>query len=104
MELPSAEIMQTKSTILVVEDDPTLLDTLHYNLHKQGYRVLTASHGRVAMTLAEEHKPNLILLDVMLPIMDGITLCQKLRAKGFEIPILIVFNGFLSNFTMDGIN
>lgn len=88
-ETATKEIMQTKSTILVVEDDSTLLETLDYNLKKQGYRVLTASHGRVAITLGEEHKPNLILLDVMLPGLNGFEVCRILR-QTTNAPILML--------------
>ncbi len=81
--------MTVKPTILIVEDDPTLLDTLEYNLYKQGYRTLTASHGRVALTLAQEHNPDLFILDLMLPGLDGFEICRILRQKT-NAPIIML--------------
>lgn len=75
--------------ILVVEDEITLLETLEYNLSKQGYRVFTASHGRVALQLARDKKPDLIVLDVMLPGMDGLEICRILRRE-MNAPILML--------------
>lgn len=75
--------------ILIVEDEITLLETLEYNLRKQGYRVLTTSHGRVGLQLAREHNPDLILLDVMLPGMNGFELCRILRRE-MSAPILML--------------
>lgn len=75
--------------VLVVEDEVTLLETLDYNLQKQGYRVFTASHGRVALQLARQHSPDLILLDVMLPGMDGLEVCRVLRRE-MSAPILML--------------
>ncbi|MCA9959255.1 MAG: response regulator, partial [Anaerolineales bacterium] len=67
--------------ILVVEDDATLLETLEYNLARQGYEVITAVNGRVALELARRQEPNLILLDVMLPELDGFEVCRILRQE-----------------------
>lgn len=75
--------------ILVVEDDGTLQEMLQYNLERQGYEVLTAGDGRVALRLAREHKPDLILLDVMLPGADGFEVCRTLR-KELSVPILML--------------
>lgn len=75
--------------VLVVEDDPTLLETLQYNLERQGYQVIFTTHGRVALTLAREHQPDLIILDVMLPGLDGVEVCRILRRE-MNIPILML--------------
>lgn len=75
--------------ILVVEDDATLQEMLQYNLERQGYGVLVTGDGRVALRLAREHKPDLILLDVMLPGMDGFEVCRTLR-KELSVPILML--------------
>ena len=75
--------------LLVVEDEITLLETLEYNLKKQGYRVITAAHGRIALELARQQSPDLILLDVMLPGMDGLELCRILRRET-SAPILML--------------
>lgn len=76
--------------ILVVEDEPTLQETLAYNLEKQGYRVETVSDGRAALETARRLKPDLIVLDIMLPALDGIEVCKTLRRESFTSPILML--------------
>ena len=78
-----------KPKILVVEDEITLLETLEYNLSKQDYHVYTASHGKVAINLAREVKPDLIVLDIMLPGVDGLEICRTLRRE-MSTPILML--------------
>ena len=78
-----------ENKILVVEDDNTLLEMLEYNLSRQGYQVVTAKDGRSALTFARQEKPNLIVLDVMLPGIDGFEVCRILR-KEFSFPILML--------------
>lgn len=75
--------------VLVVEDDKTLLETLAYNLQRQGYEPLVTENGRTAVTLARIQKPDLIILDVMLPGLDGFEVCRILR-KEFSTPILML--------------
>jgi DNA-binding response OmpR family regulator len=75
--------------ILVVEDEPSLLDTLEYNLSRQGYEVCTAADGPSALEVAREERPDLILLDVMLPGMDGFEVCRILRQE-MSVPILML--------------
>lgn len=75
--------------IVVVEDDATLLDTLEYNLEKQGYTVFTASHGLKALDLIREQQPDLIVLDVMLPGLDGLEICRVVR-RDMNVPILML--------------
>ena len=76
-------------TILIVEDEPTLLETLEYNLKHQGYLVETASDGQSALNKAKQVQPELIVLDIMLPIMDGFEVCRLLR-KDMTMPILML--------------
>ena len=76
-------------TILVVEDDATLLDVLRYNLTKEGYSVLTAKDGQEGLELARNRKPDLLLLDIMLPRLDGLEVCRILR-KETSVPILML--------------
>jgi DNA-binding response OmpR family regulator len=76
-------------TILVVDDEISLLETLAYNLKKQGYLVHTASTGTLALQLARELKPDLILLDIMLPEMDGFEVCRTLRQE-MNTPVLML--------------
>ncbi len=75
--------------ILVVEDDISLRETLAYNLEKQGYTVETAGDGKQGLQLARLIQPDLILLDVMLPGMDGFDVCRILRQE-MDIPILML--------------
>jgi DNA-binding response OmpR family regulator len=76
-------------TILVVEDEISLQETLAYNLKKQGYLVHTASTGTLALESAREIKPDLILLDIMLPEMDGFEVCRTLRQE-MNTPVLML--------------
>ena len=75
--------------VLVVEDEPSLLDTLEYSLQRQGYDVSTASDGHKALEIAREQTPDLVLLDVMLPGLDGFEVCRILR-KETSVPILML--------------
>ncbi|MBP6471540.1 MAG: response regulator transcription factor [Chloroflexi bacterium] len=75
--------------VLVVEDDTTLLETLEYNLSHQGYEVVTAVNGRDALALARSSQPDLIVLDVMLPGVDGFEVCRILR-KELSMPIIML--------------
>ena len=75
--------------ILLVDDEPALLDTLAYNLRGSGYDVVTAADGAAALELARSASPDLVVLDLMLPEIDGLTVCRSLRAVA-DIPILIL--------------
>ena len=75
--------------ILVIEDEISLRETLAYNLHKQGYLVETSGDGLQGLQLARQMSPDLILLDVMLPGMDGFEICRILRQE-MDIPILML--------------
>lgn len=66
-------------TILIVDDEPDILDFLSYTIKKEGYRVFTAKNGEEAIKLAQQLRPSLILMDVMMPQMDGIEACQIIR-------------------------
>ena len=76
-------------TVFVVEDDITLQETLEYNLSRQGYEVMVAGNGRSALEMARNNPPDLIVLDVMLPGMDGFEVCRILR-KEMRVPILML--------------
>ena len=75
--------------VLLVEDDRTLLDVLKYNLTKEGHDVITASDGVEALDVARDKKPDLIVLDVMLPKLDGFEVCRILRRE-MTVPILML--------------
>lgn len=76
-------------TILVVEDEPALRDTLFYNLKKDGFTVETVGDGRAALDSARKLKPDLIILDIMLPELDGFEVARILR-KETTTPILML--------------
>ena len=78
--------------ILVVDDEPDILEFLRYNLVKEGYDVSTANNGEEGIKKAEAEKPNLIILDIMMPPPDGFTLTSMLRddVKFARTPILII--------------
>jgi DNA-binding response OmpR family regulator len=75
--------------ILIVEDEPALLETLAYNLTRQGYQVETAGEGRAGLEAARKNHPDLVVLDVMLPVLDGFEVCRILRQE-MNVPILIL--------------
>jgi DNA-binding response OmpR family regulator len=75
--------------ILIVEDEATLVETLAYNFTRQGYTVFTAVNGRTALEIARRELPDVIILDVMLPGMDGLEVCRILR-KEMSVPILML--------------
>lgn len=70
-----------KPTILLIEDDPDILELAQYNLERDGFSVSTASDGEEGLRKAQGVKPDLIVLDLMMPGMDGLKVCQKLRAS-----------------------
>jgi len=82
---------QELTKILIVDDDPDILEFLDYNLRKEGYNVMQASNGKEALLMADRFIPDLILLDVMMPEMDGITTCQELRKNKNLSAVFIVF-------------
>lgn len=77
-------------TILIVEDEPSLQETLAYNLEKQGYTVESAGDGRTALETARRLRPDLIVLDIMLPGLDGVEVCKTLRREDFPFPIIML--------------
>ena len=83
------ENLGNKKTILIVDDEKPIVDILVYNLQKEGYNTLEANDGAEAVEVALSKKPDLMLLDIMLPKMDGLTVCKKIRAA-LNIPILML--------------
>ncbi len=78
-----------KKTILIVDDEKTIVDMLVYNLQKEGYNTLEAGDGETAVNVALEQKPDLVLLDIMLPKMDGLAVCKRIR-QYLNVPILML--------------
>lgn len=81
-----------RKTILVVDDEPNIVDLLVFNLEKEGYNTIVANDGITAVDMALKEKPDLILLDVMIPKLDGISVCKKIRyaLNISNMPILMV--------------
>ncbi len=75
--------------ILIVDDEPAVTDLLAYNLRQAHYEVLVAGDGQGALDLARQAKPDLILLDLMLPVIDGLDVCRELR-KTSQVPIIMI--------------
>jgi DNA-binding response OmpR family regulator len=78
------------TTVLAIEDDPAILRGLTDNLRFEGYDVITATDGETGYHLQQERKPDLILLDLMLPRMSGLEFCRKLRGEGIQTPVLML--------------
>lgn len=79
-----------RNKILIVEDEKNIVDILRFNLTREGYETMEAYDGAAGLTLALEHAPDLILLDLMLPEMDGFQVCRALREQGNQTPVLII--------------
>ena len=75
--------------IVVVEDEDNLLEALRYNLTKEGYDVAAADNGREGLALATDIRPDLVILDIMLPVMDGLDVCRNIRGES-DVPILML--------------
>ncbi|MDA0810227.1 MAG: response regulator [Planctomycetota bacterium] len=67
-------------TVLIIEDEPSLVEVLSYNLEKEGFEVLTANNGRDGLERARSALPDLVILDLMLPLVDGLQVCAQLRS------------------------
>ncbi|MBM7645747.1 two-component system alkaline phosphatase synthesis response regulator PhoP [Scopulibacillus daqui] len=76
--------------ILVVEDEQSIATLLEYNLKQAGFHVIVAADGHTAVKLAEEERPDLVVLDLMLPGMDGLDVCRFIREKQLMIPIIML--------------
>jgi len=82
-------VKNTSPRILVVDDEPAVLNLLVYNLSKAHYQVMTAVNGRQALEIARQAEPDLILLDLMLPEVDGLDVCRELRRTS-KVPIIMI--------------
>ncbi|RMF81353.1 MAG: response regulator, partial [Nitrospirae bacterium] len=84
--------MAPRKTILVVDDEPDLVEVVRYNLEGRGFRVVTAATGEEALRAVRRHRPDLVVLDVMLPDRFGTEVCRTLRAepRTRELPILFL--------------
>ena len=82
-------IEDRKKTVLVVDDERPRIDVIVYNLNKEGYQTLEAEDGIQALEIAMKEKPDLMLLDIMLPKMDGLTVCKRIK-QSLNIPVLMI--------------
>jgi len=81
----------SKVKILIVDDEPDILEILQFNLEKEGYQVTTAANGEEGIQLAEKLTPNLVILDIMMPEMDGVEVCRYLRQNKKFNQTLVAF-------------
>jgi two-component system phosphate regulon response regulator PhoB len=81
-----------KGTVVVIDDEKDLIELVRYNLEKEGFDVIGAMNGEAGLEIARQHRPNLILLDLMLPGMDGLEVCRRIRNDNstVRIPIIIL--------------
>ena len=82
---------QPEARLLVVDDEPNIVELLSMSLKYAGFEVATAANGRDAVSLAKEFRPDLILLDVMLPDVDGFGVVRRLRGEGARVPVLVSY-------------
>ena len=82
--------MDRQKTVLIVEDEKNIVDILRFNLQREGYQTLEAYDGEDGLNKARSEKPDLILLDVMLPRMNGFEVCRALRQAGDNVPVIIL--------------
>jgi len=89
MTLDPATVSTQPKTVLVVEDEPSLASTLSYNLRKNGFNVVSAADGVAGLQEARRARPDVVVLDLMLPKMDGLEVCRRIRADS-DVPILML--------------
>jgi len=82
--------MNNQKTVLIVEDEKNIVDILRFNLQREGYQTCEAYDGEEGLSQAVSAKPDLILLDVMLPKMNGFDVCRRLREQGDNVPVIIL--------------
>ncbi len=92
MSIPATApgLRQSKQRVLVVDDEPSIVDAVATSLRYEGYEVMEATTGRAALAMAQERLPDLIVLDVMLPDLDGIEVTRRLRTDGVKVPVLFL--------------
>ena len=76
--------------ILIAEDDRAVRSSLHRALELEGYGVVAVADGEAALTAVREHHPAVVVLDVMMPVLDGLSACRRLRSQGDRTPVLIL--------------
>lgn len=89
--------LMSKGLILIVDDEPDIREIISFNLSSEGYTVIESANGREAIELAKKHNPQLIILDVMMPVMNGINTCNLLRKQPQFQATIIIFLTALSD-------
>jgi DNA-binding response OmpR family regulator len=96
--------MKSKNVlVLIVDDDISILQMIQQMLELEGFNVITAVSGETAFQVLDHHNPNIILLDIMLPDLDGLTICKRIREFS-KIPIILVTGKVETNDKIDGLN
>ncbi len=80
----------TGELLLLVDDEPNIIELAQLYLEREGYRTVSAADGKSALEVVEQHRPDLVVLDVMLPELDGLEVCRRLRKKEDPVPILML--------------
>ena len=86
------QMMNNRGSILVIDDEKDLIELVRYNLNKEGFDVIAASDGASGLEIATRHKPNLVVLDLMMPGMDGLEVCRRMRGdeRTRRIPVIVL--------------
>ena len=82
--------METKTTIAIIDDDNSVRKSVALNLEQEGFKVLEAENGEKGISLVEEKKPDVIILDIKMPRKDGFQVCKELRNKGISTPLILL--------------
>ena len=82
--------MVQRPLILAIDDEPNILKMISVNLSLEGYRIITASDGASALILFDEYEPDLVILDIIMPGMDGFEVIDRIRQRGSNVPIIIL--------------
>lgn len=90
MRHPEPTVDETRPTLLIVEDDESMAVALREGFGFEGYRVLSATDGPAALQMAAAHRPDLMILDVMLPKISGLEVCRRLRSDGDALPVIML--------------
>ncbi len=87
-----SEATDKKPLVLILDDDPGVSETLKAVLEVRGYEVVTAAHGRTALNLLQERPPDVAILDILVPGIDGLTICRRMKSNPelMHIPVLII--------------
>lgn len=83
------ELRKSQKTVLIVDDEPAIVDVIYHNLVREGYNIISANDGLTAVDMALNNKPDIILLDIMLPKLDGLSVCKRIK-NSYNVPIIMI--------------